>query len=203
MLQVALTGNAASGKSTVASLFREWGATVFDADATVRRLQQPGTPAFDAIVAKFGREILARDGSLDREALRTRMLADPTERRALENIVHPAVQAERRRLLEQQDAPAEAILVSDIPLLFEAANPAEFDAVVLVDAPESLRVDRLVQQRGLSRSDAEALLRLQVPAGEKRARSDFVIENDQSREVLRERAWEVWRKLLSRARNRA
>jgi dephospho-CoA kinase len=203
MLHVALTGNVASGKSTVAALFRDWGATVFDADATVRTLQQPGTPVFDAIVARFGAGVLSEDGQLDRDALRTRILANPTERQALEEIVHPAVRTERRRLLEQQDRPADAILVSDIPLLFEAADPADFDAVVLVDAPESLRVERLVQQRGLARSEAEALVRLQLPAAEKRLRADLVIENEQSRDVLRERAWEVWRKLRSLARNRA
>ena len=203
MLQVALTGNIASGKSTVSSFFREWGATLFDADAAVRRLQQPGTAVFDAIVARFGRGILAEDGSLDRAALRARILADSAERQALERIVHPAVQAERRRELREQGASAETIVVSDIPLLFEATDPAEFEAIVLVDAPERLRVERLIRARGLSRNEAEALLQLQLPADAKRARSDFVIENDQSREVLRERAWEVWRKLLSMARNRA
>jgi len=203
MLQVALTGNIASGKSTVSSFFREWGATLFDADAAVRRLQQPGTAVFDAIVARFGRGILAEDGSLDRAALRARILADSAERQALERIVHPAVQAERRRELREQGASAETIVVSDIPLLFEATDPAEFEAIVLVDAPERLRVERLIRERGLSRNEAEALLQLQLPADAKRARSDFVIENDQSREVLRERAWEVWRKLLSMARNRA
>jgi dephospho-CoA kinase len=203
MLQVALTGNIASGKSTVSSFFREWGAILFDADAAVRRLQQPGTTVFAAIVARFGRGILAEDGSLDRAALRARILADSAERQALERIVHPAVQAERQRELQQQGASAETIVVSDIPLLFEATDPAEFEAIVLVDAPERLRVERLIRERGLSHNEAEALLRLQLPAEAKRARSDFVIENDQSREVLRERAWEVWRKLLSMARNRA
>jgi len=205
MLHVALTGNVASGKSTVASLFGDWGATVLDADATVHRLQQPGTPVFGAIVARFGPSILAPDGMLDRAALRARILADPAERKALEAIVHPAVQAERCRMLEAWPAGGGAggIVVSDIPLLFEAADPAEFDAVVLVDAPEPQRIGRLMQERGFSREEALALVRLQLPAGPKRLRSDFSIENDQSRELLRDRAWQVWRKLVSLARNRA
>lgn len=203
MIHVALTGNIASGKSAVASLFRDWGATVFDADEAVRRLQQPGTPVFQAIVTRFGPGIVAADGSLDRAALRGRVLADPAERQALEAIVHPAVQAERRRLLESTPLPAGAILVSEIPLLFEAADPAEFAAVVLVDAPEQQRVDRLVQQRGIAPREALALVEMQLPAGPKRLRSDHVIENNQSREALRDRAWQVWRKLVSLARKPA
>jgi dephospho-CoA kinase len=203
VLHVALTGNVAAGKSTVASLFKDWGATLLDADATVHRLQQPGTPVFDAIVARFGSAILANDGTLDRAALRARILADPAEQKALEAIVHPAVRAEHRRLLEGKPLPADAIVVSDIPLLFEAADPAEFDAVVLVDAPEPQRISRLIQDRGISREEATALVRLQLPAGPKRLRSDLVIDNDQSRETLRDRAWQAWRKLVSLARNRA
>ncbi|HEV8613152.1 MAG TPA: dephospho-CoA kinase [Gemmatimonadales bacterium] len=203
MLHVALTGNIAAGKSAVASLFREWGATVLDADEMVRALQQPGTPVFNAIVARFGSQIVMPDGTLDRAALRARILADPAERRALERIVHPAVRAERGRSLEQHRAAPIPIIVSDIPLLFEAADPAGFDAVVLVDAPEALRRERLVRERGLPAQEAEALLGLQLPAGSKRVRSDFVIDNDGTRDALRARAWQVWRKLISLLRERA
>jgi len=202
VLNVALTGTLASGKSSVARLFADWGAAVFDADAEVRRLQQPGTPVFQAIVERFGPGILTPDGQLDRAALRTRVLADPGEREALERIVHPAVQAERRRFFQSAAPPVE-ILVSDIPLLFEASDPSKFDAVVTVDAPEPLRLERLLRDRGMSLEEARALSRLQLPADVKRARSDFVIDNDQSREALRDRAWVVWRKLVSLARDRA
>jgi dephospho-CoA kinase len=142
---VALTGNAAAGKSAVADLLRDWGATVIDADAIVRVLQQPGTAVFDAIVAHFGPAIVAKDGTLDRAALRARVLADPAQRRSLEAIVHPAVAAERRRLLSKTPGPEDTIVVSDIPLLFEVMDPQGFDAVVLVDAPESLRLERLLR----------------------------------------------------------
>ena len=203
MLHVALTGNIAAGKSTVASLFRDWGALLFDADATVRALQRPGTPVLAAIVQRFGGEVLGADGELDRRALRARVLAHPAERQALEQIVHPAVQAERRKLLATLEDSSHPIVVSEIPLLFEAADPAEFDAVVLVDAPEPLRRDRLQRERGISASEAESLLRVQLPAGPKRLRADFVIDNDQTRDALRERAWLVWRKLVARARGPA
>ena len=159
MLHVALTGNIAAGKSAVGRLFADWGALVLDADAIVRELQQPGTPVYQQIVSKFGSEVVAGDGSLDRAALRNRILADPAAKQALETIVHPAVQAERARLLSQAGAGAE-IVVSEIPLLFEAADPAGFDAVVLVDAPEPLRYERLVHSRPLSPHEAAGLLKL-------------------------------------------
>lgn len=200
---VALTGNIASGKSAVGRLFTDWGAILLDADAIVRALQQPGTAVFRAIVDRFGSDVVGADGTLDRPVLRARVLGSPSERRALEAIVHPAVRAERQRILEAQQRPKGAIVVSDIPLLFEAADPTGFDAVVLVDAPEPLRLERLRRARGLGEAEALALLRLQLPAGPKRARADFVIENDGSRDTLRTRAWEVWRKLVSRTRNRA
>lgn len=200
MLNVGLTGNAASGKSSVARLFHDWGATIIDADAIVRRLQRPGTAIFRAIVERFGPGALRPDGLLDRPALRARILADPAEKRALEAIVHPAVEAERRRLMRHAATRRDGIVINDIPLLFEAMDPARFDAVVLVDAPEPVRLERLIQQRGLAAGDASRLMAAQLPAQAKRARAHFIIDNDGSRDLLRDRAWQVWRKLLSRAR---
>ena len=201
MLNVALTGNIAAGKSSAAAFLREWGATVIDADAIVRELQRPGTPVFQAIVQRFGASTVAPDGTLDRAALRARILASPTERKALEAIVHPAVEAERSRLIST--AGGTGIVINEIPLLFEAVDPSRFDAVVLVDAPEPVRLARLISERGLAPAEGRALLAAQMPAAEKRARSHFVIENDATRDTLRERTWLVWRKLLARARARA
>jgi dephospho-CoA kinase len=199
-LHVALTGNAAAGKSSVARLFADWGATVLDADAIVHQLQRPGTPVFAAIVARFGPGLVAPDGTLDRAALRAHVLRDPAARRDLEAIVHPAVEVERRRLLR---AAGGSIVVDDIPLLFEVMDPGAFDAVVLVDAPEPLRLERLERERGLPAAEAAALVAAQLPAGAKRARADFVIDNDATRDALRDAAWRVWRKLRARAPRRA
>lgn len=201
MLHVALTGNVAAGKSTVADLFREWGATVIDADAIVHDLQRPGTPVFEAIVRRFGAGVVGSDGTLDRAALRRRILADPSDRKGLERIVHPAVEAERRRLMARR--PNASIAVSDLPLLFEAMDPSGFDAVVLVDAPEPIRLARLVRERGLAPGEAEALIRAQLPAESKRSRSDYVIANRGTLGELRPRAEKVWRALLARAASRA
>lgn len=201
MLSVALTGNVGAGKSTVAALFAEWGATILDADRIVHQLQRAGSPVHAAIVERFGGGILAKDGELDRAALRARVFADPDARAALERIVHPAVAAERERLLAAARERGDRIVVSDIPLLFEVMDPGAFDQVVLVDAPPALRRDRLVATRGLSPSEAEAIIAAQMPAESKRARSDFVIDNDADLDRLAARARAVWERLERAARS--
>ena len=161
MLNVALTGNIAAGKSSVAELFRRWGATVLDADAIVREVQRPGTPVMRRIAERFGDAVVRPDGSLDRPALRRIVMADPDAREALERIVHPAVYARRAELAAEAEARGDRVVVSDIPLLFESGDPEAFDAVVLVDAPEPVRLRRLLEQRGLS--EAEALEMIACP----------------------------------------
>lgn len=199
MLSVALTGNIAAGKSAVAELFRAWGATVIDADRIVREVQAPGGPVMREIARRFGESVIRADGSLDRPALRRRVMGDPDSLEALNRIVHPAVHARRKELLDEAAARGDSIVVSEIPLLFEAADPAEFDAIVLVDAPEELRRARLMERRGLDEREARAMIRAQMPSAEKRPRSDFVIENDADLHALERPAREVWRALLSHA----
>ena len=199
MLNVALTGNIAAGKSAVAGLFRQWGATVLDADEIVREVQAPGSPVLQRIAERFGPSVLRPDGSLDRPGLRRVVLSEPDALAALNRIVHPAVQVRRTELMAEAVARGDRLVVSDIPLLFEAANPNEFDVIVLVDAPEALRLERIVERRGLARSEALKMIRAQMPAAEKRARSDFVIENDGDLAALERSAGAVWRALLARA----
>jgi dephospho-CoA kinase len=195
---IALTGNVAAGKSKVAELFADWGATVVDADVLVRQLQQPGEPVFDAIIARFGSDMLRADGGLDRAALRRRMLGDAEAKRDLEAIVHPAV-AERRRQLTAAAADRGApLVVADIPLLFEADDPAAYDAVVMVDAPELVRRERLIALRGMDPDEADRLMAAQLPSGLKRRAADFVIDNDGDMQLLRERALAVWHALERR-----
>src|SRR5688572_6946318 len=199
MLNIALTGNIAAGKSAVAGLFRQWGATVLDADEIVREVQAPGSPVLQRIAERFGPSVLQPDGSLDRPALRRVVLSEPDALAALNRIVHPAVQVRRTELMAEAAARGDRLVVSDIPLLFEAANPNEFDVIVLVDAPEALRLDRIVEHRGLDRSEALKMIRAQMPAAEKRARSDFVIVNDSDRASLERAAAAVWGALSARA----
>jgi dephospho-CoA kinase len=199
MLNVALTGNIASGKSAVAALFRRWGATVLDADAIVREVQGPGGPVMRRIVERFGEVVARSDGSLDRPRLRRIVMADAGARAALERIVHPAVHARRAELAAEAQARGDRVVVSDIPLLFESGDPEAFDAVVLVDAPEPVRLRRLVEHRGLTEAEAWEMIRAQLPAASKRARSHFVIDNDGDLAALERAASAVWRALVARA----
>jgi dephospho-CoA kinase len=199
MLSVALTGNVGAGKSTVAQLFRRWGATIIDADQQVRELQLPGTPVFGAIVRRFGPAVVRADGTLDRAALRAEVLQDPAALADLNAIVHPAVHRLRNERLREAAARGDRIVISDIPLLFEAADPAAFDLIILVDAPETVRRARLLASRDLTEAEVDRLMRAQQPAGAKRRRSDFIIENGGNLETLEQSARKVWQALLARA----
>jgi dephospho-CoA kinase len=199
MLSVALTGNIAAGKSTIAALFRTWGATIIDADQLVREAQAPGRPALAAIAARFGTELIRADGTLDRPALRAKVFSDPAALADLNRIVHPEVHRRRQELLSQARARGDRIVVSDIPLLFEAADPLEFDAIVLVDAPESVRRARLLASRTLPPDEVDRMVAAQLPSTAKRQRSDYIIDNDGDLEALERSADSVWQALLARA----
>ncbi|MFL5495494.1 MAG: dephospho-CoA kinase [Gemmatimonadales bacterium] len=199
MLNVALTGNIAAGKSTVAELFRDWGAVLIDADRLVRDAEAPGSPVLHLIAARFGSDLIGPAGQLDRAALRRRVMGDPAARADLERIVHPDVSRRRSALLAEARARGARIVVSDIPLLFEALDPLAFDAVVLVDAPIPVRRARLLAERGLPEEDADRMLAAQMPSAEKRARSTYIIDNDADRATLERRAAEVWQALLAHA----
>jgi len=199
MLSVALTGNVAAGKTTVAGWWRAWGGTVIDADALVREVQAPGSPVLARIRERFGQAVIRDDGTLDRAALRRIVFADAGARADLNALVHPAVQERRAALLAEAAARGERMVVSDIPLLFEVLDPAAFDVIVLVDAPEEVRRARLIRGRGLLPDEADRLLAAQLPSGPKRARSHVVIDNAGSPEALREAAAEAWQRLLDLA----
>jgi dephospho-CoA kinase len=199
MLNVALTGNIAAGKSTVAELFRGWGAALIDADRLVRDAEAPGSPVLYLIGARFGADLIGPAGQLDRAALRRRVMGDPAARAELERIVHPDVSRRRTALLAEARARGARIVVSDIPLLFEVLDPSAFDAVVFVDAPEPVRRARLLAKRGLPEEDADRMLAAQMSSAEKRARSTYIIDNDADRATLERRAAEVWQALLARA----
>ena len=203
MLLVALTGNIASGKSSVARSLAARGTTLIDADVLARLAVRVGTPGYDAIVKRWGQAVLSADGVLDRGALRHIVFEQPEELRALNAIVHPEVERMRAALVAEARARGDRIVVCDIPLLFEANLTAGFDRIVLVDAPRSLRLERLVRDRGLRETEAMAMIAQQMPADLKRARADFVIDNDGSRDALEQRVHEVWRALSAEAENAA
>ena len=203
MLLVGLTGNVAAGKSTVLALLASWGATVIDSDLLARDVVAPGTPGLAALAGRFGPGVLADDGSLDRAALRRRAMADEGERLALNAIVHPLVRERADALARAAEAAGDLIVVMDVPLLFEVRDPADFDQVILVDAPAAVRRARLVAERGLGGDEADALIGAQRPSAEKRGRSAAVIDNDGSRDALERRALAVWQELRALAARRA
>lgn len=199
MLNVALTGNIASGKSTVVERFKKWGATIIDADALAREAQSPGSAVLAAIAGRFGGDVLASDGSLDRAALRAKVMGDDAALSALNAIVHPAVQQRRNELQRIATERGDAIVVNDIPLLFEVLDPTQFDAVVLVDAPVPVRRTRLRTLRGLTNEDADRMIAAQMPAERKRGQSQFVIENAGTVAELEKAAHAVFTALRQRA----
>src|SRR3954465_10926757 len=180
MLLIGLTGNIASGKSEVARMLEERGATLIDADVLAREAVGPDTLALKEIVKRWGKDVLKTDGSLDRGALRQIVFADQNELEALNRIVHPGVTRLRDREIAIAKERGDQIVVCVIPLLFERNLVEEFDAIVLVDSPRPLRLERLVNTRGLEETDAMNMIACQMPAELKRARADYCIDNSGS-----------------------
>ena len=188
-MRVGLTGGVASGKSTVAAVLRELGAVVIDSDRLAREVVAHGTPGLAAVVEAFGPAVLTGTGELDRAAVARTVFADEAARRRLEGIVHPLVH-EAARALEAQ-APAGALVVHDIPLLVEVGRAGEVDAVVVVDCPEDLQVERMVRDRGWTAEEALRRVRAQVSRQERLAVATHVVENTGTPEQLRARVVQV------------
>ena len=193
VLSVGLTGNVGAGKSTVVSLFAGWGATVIDTDVLAREVVEPGSPVLAQLGELFGAEMITEEGKLDRAAMRSVVFSDPGARDQLEAVLHPAIRARFAELLIEAEARGDRIVIGVVPLLYEKSMENDFDTVLLVDAPLDLRIERLVGKRGLSVAEARAVAAAQMPAEEKRARADFIIDNDSDIPTLERRAWETWK----------
>ena len=200
MLLVGLTGNIASGKSTVTQLLSERGATIIDADVLARRAVERGTAGYEAISRRWGTSVLAPDGHLDRSALRRIVFGNPKELEALNDIVHPEVERLREKLIAEAKARGDRIVVCDIPLLFEKKMVDLFDRILLVDAPRPIRLERLVSERGLRETEAMAMIAAQMPAELKRARADFVVDNSGTLSDLEARVDDIWKTLSNELR---
>ena len=198
VFRVGLTGNVASGKSSVARAWADRGAPVIDADVLAREAVAPGTTGLDRVRETFGQEVM--DGqSLDRAALRRIVFGDDDARSRLEAIVHPEVARLREAREQALGGEGAAIVVHDIPLLFEVGLQDEFDMIVLVDAPREVRAERLVRDRGLDREEARRLIGSQMPSSSKRGRADLVIDNTGTLTELEAEAAAVWREIQRRA----
>lgn len=179
---VALTGGVAAGKSAVARRFESHGVHVYDADVAAREVVAPHEPALSEIEFVFGAEVLNADGSLDRRAMRERVFADPDARGKLEAIVHPRVRAWLRRRVAMDRGP---YCMLAIPLLFENRDDYDWvDRVLLVDAPETLQIERLMRRDGVTREAAQRVLDAQSTRGQRLAIADDVIVNDGGESAL-------------------
>ncbi|HET7069257.1 MAG TPA: dephospho-CoA kinase [Nocardioides sp.] len=193
-VRVGLTGGVASGKSTVSAMLRDLGAVVIDADVLAREVVARGTPGLEAVVASFGPQVLADDGSLDRAKLGAIVFVDPSRRAALEAIIHPLVRARAAEI--EAAAPADVLVVHDIPLLVETGQAGAFDAVVVVDVPEDLQVERAVRDRGWSEDEALSRVRAQAARADRLAAATHVVDNSGTLEDLRRRVAEVFEELV-------
>ena len=192
-----LTGGIGAGKSTVARLLAEHGAVVVDADQLAREAVEPGTAGLSEIAQAFGASVLAADGSLNRAALAGVVFADPLQLERLNAIVHPRVHALTAQALD--GLPDDAIAVNDIPLLVEVGAAGRYDVVVVVEADERVRVDRLVRGRGLSEADARARMHAQAGWADRAAVADLVVDNTGSYEELVRDVDLLWDQLTARA----
>lgn len=190
MPTIGITGGPATGKSTVTALLRERGAVTVSADQIAREILAPGTTALGRVVERFGAAVLHPDGSLDRARLGRLVFDDPQARRDLEHITHPEILRALQLRLERLRAenPPDTLIVAEVPLLYEVGIESWFDRVVVVTAPEELQMARLQQRDGLTRDEALARIRAQMPLAEKVSRADIVIVNDGKEEALRSAA---------------
>lgn len=192
-VHVGLTGGIGAGKSTVARLLAERGAVLLDADVAAREVVAAGSAGLAAVAAEFGAGVLAADGTLDRPALARIVFGDEDRRAALNAIVHPRVRAWMEERAGQA-APG-SVVVQDIPLLVESGLAARFDLVVVVDAPDPVRIARLVRDRGMAEEEARARIAAQSPREQRLAAADVVIANDGPVEDLARQVDELWDRL--------
>jgi len=188
-VRVGLTGGVASGKSTVSAMLAELGAVVIDADLLAREVVARGTDGLTEIVAEFGPDVLTEDGDLDRPAMGAIVFADPERRKALEAIIHPRVRRRGREI--EAEAAADALVVHDIPLLAETGQAANFDAVIVVDVPTEVQVERMTTLRGMTREEAESRVAAQATRDQRLAVATHVVENTGTLGELRARVAEV------------
>ncbi|MBV9487179.1 MAG: dephospho-CoA kinase [Frankiaceae bacterium] len=200
MLNVGLTGGIGAGKSEVTKRFAALGATVIDADALAREVVAIGTPGLDAVIAEFGEEMRGDDGGLDRDKMAALVFNDDEARQRLNGIVHPLVGERVFELLAQaeRDDP-DGILLNDVPLIVEAGVAERYEVIVVVDAPEDVQLDRLLNIRGMSEADARARMGKQASREDRRAIADYVIDNSGDLADLQRQVDEVWAALVERA----
>jgi dephospho-CoA kinase len=177
MFLIGLTGGIAAGKSTVAEIWVSLGAVEIDADVLAREAVIEGSPGLEQVRRAFGENVFDESGSLDRKALGELIFNDAEQRKILDGIVHPLVRQRAQSILSS--LPQDSMVVYTVPLLVEASVQFPFDAVVSVEAPETVRAQRLVKSRGLNLEQANARIYTQASAADRAARADYILDSDQ------------------------
>lgn len=192
-MRVGLTGGIASGKSTVLAQFKKCGASIVDADAVAREVVEPGTEGLKRVIERFGPEYIEENGTLDRAKLGQLIFADETERKALNEILHPLINAKiRQQMTYFETAAPEIPVIVDIPLLIENNLMDMFDRVVVVYVPKFLQVKRLMARNGFSDDEAKRRIQSQMPLDDKRQHADYVVDNSGDVENTRRQVERIW-----------
>ncbi|MBL8037492.1 dephospho-CoA kinase [Nitrospira sp. CMX1] len=204
MILIGLTGGVATGKSTVAKMFKECGAIVIDADALAREVVRPGKPAWREIRRRFGQSILNADRTINRQALGSLVFRHPMQRRVLERIVHPRVAREQIKLTrEAARKDRHAVVIYDVPLLFEAGIDKRVEKTIVVTVDQNTQIARLKKRNGLTRAEALRRIRSQMPLTQKIRRADMIIDGTLPRAVGRKQVRNVFEVLSKLASSKA
>ena len=200
MYLVGLTGGIASGKSFVASLLADLGASTIDADEVAREVVSLGSPGLSAVVSEFGSEVLLPSGELDRQKLGDIVFSDPQSRIRLEAILHPLIKVRTTELINSQSS---EIVVYSVPLLVEAKVDYPFDSVITVEAGSENQVERLVRSRSLTEDEARKRVSAKTTEAIRVERADYVIDSSGSKDETESQVEEIWQQLVSAARDKA
>ena len=197
MVVAGLTGGIATGKSTVSAIFKTCGAVIVDADVIAREVVQKGRKAWSEIIDTFGSRILLPDGSINRPALGDIIFHDPVRQQILNHIVHPEVMAEtNKRLVEINHDSPDAVVILDVPLLFESGMDKGLSEIIVVYIPEPLQLQRLMHRNALSKDQALARIRSQMPVEEKKHRATRIIDNSGSIDITRKATQTIYHLLI-------
>lgn len=196
MIVVGLTGGVATGKTTVAKMFKQCGAAVIDADQLAHDVVKPGKPAWRAIVKLFGKTVINQDRSLDRQALGNIIFHNPNKRRQLERIIHPRVAREQQRLVRRiAKGKPHAVIIYEVPLLFEVGVDKRVNITIVVTADRDTQIARLTKRNGFSRAEAIRRIRSQMPLAKKIQRADHVLNGTFPRPSLRRQVGQLFKNL--------
>jgi dephospho-CoA kinase len=195
MLKIAITGGAGTGKSTVARMFAELGAEVLDADQVARDVVAVGAPAWEELRRLYGPEYFHENGELNRSKLAQLVFADPEERRRLDRLIHPRVEAELQARVAELRRRGKALVLVEVPLLFEAGREAAYDRVIVVTAPEAVQIRRLQGRDRRGEAEIRGMLQAQWPLADKVARADYVVDNGGERLVTARQVKNIWAEL--------